>query len=289
MFTFSRFINEVAEPKSGDEKKFKAKHQFVKHTELGGESTKDDKVFNASEVKHSKRIADRDNDESVYEEVSQIDEISRDKARAYIRKAKPENDERKEKVMKPFPIKDMEKNVSAFKKMKKRDASIELAGKKAYSIGGEAKVRATEEVELDLEESNGHRVRDDLKSEGKYKEAGEHAYKHGLGRSYGPHFGMRSSKNSAEMEFHKGYDHAQARESKAARLAKEEVELEIVEINDIVDPKDVVVDATTFSDPKPEIATAAAKMPEEELNKTLQTEETKYKSVSSTIRNILGK
>jgi hypothetical protein len=76
-----------------------------------------------------------------------------------------------------------------------------------------------ESVEID--ESDAHRVRDDLKSEGKFKEAGEHAYKHGLGRSYGPHFGMRSSKNSAEMEYHKGYDHAQARESRAARLKKD--------------------------------------------------------------------
>jgi hypothetical protein len=80
-----------------------------------------------------------------------------------------------------------------------------------------------EEVELD-EASDPRRVRDELKSQGKHKEAGEHSFKHNLGRSYGPHFGMRSSKNSAEMEFHKGYDHAQARASRAARMANEEVE-----------------------------------------------------------------
>lgn len=80
-----------------------------------------------------------------------------------------------------------------------------------------------EEVDID-ESSDPRRVRDELKSEGKHKEAGEHAYKNNLGRSYGPHFGMRSSKNSAEMEFHKGYDQAKAREERAARLQKEEVE-----------------------------------------------------------------
>lgn len=95
----------------------------------------------------------------------------------------------------------------------------------AYVAGDKGEVK--EEVEL--EESNEHRTRDELKSQGKYKEAGEHAYKHGLGRSYGPHFGMRSSKNSAETEFHKGYDQAQAR----ARLKEE------AEGDPRVEPKDV--------------------------------------------------
>ena len=80
-----------------------------------------------------------------------------------------------------------------------------------------------EEVELD-EASDPRRVRDELKSQGKHREAGEHAFKHDLGRSYGPHFGMRSSKNSAEMEYHKGYDYAKARAQKADRLKNEEVE-----------------------------------------------------------------
>lgn len=48
MKTFSSFIKEVAEPLAGDEKKFKAKHVFVKHKELAPPATKDDKVFNAS-------------------------------------------------------------------------------------------------------------------------------------------------------------------------------------------------------------------------------------------------
>jgi hypothetical protein len=83
------------------------------------------------------------------EEAEQIDEISRDLARSYIRKAVPDNRERKADVMKPFPLKDMEKNVSQFKKMKSREKGIETAGKKAYNIGGTARVPATESVELD--------------------------------------------------------------------------------------------------------------------------------------------
>ena len=43
----------------------------------------------------------------------------------------------------------MDKNVSQYKKMKSREKGIETAGKKAYGIGGAAKVSATESVELD--------------------------------------------------------------------------------------------------------------------------------------------
>ena len=91
------------------------------------------------------------------EEVEQIDEISRDLARRYIRKAIPDNRERKADVMKPFPLKDMEKNVSQFKKMKSREKGIETAGKKAYKIGGSARVPATESVEQ-IDEAPGKRV-----------------------------------------------------------------------------------------------------------------------------------
>lgn len=54
------------------------------------------------------------------EEAEDLDEISRDLARSYIRKAAASGDRKK---------------------------GIEMAGKKAYSIGGEPKIRATEEVE----------------------------------------------------------------------------------------------------------------------------------------------
>ena len=83
------------------------------------------------------------------EEVEQIDEISRDKVRSYIRKSSVDNAERKKEVMKPFQLKDIEKNTAMFKKYKSREASRELAGKKAYGIGGEPRVRATESVDED--------------------------------------------------------------------------------------------------------------------------------------------
>ena len=94
-----------------------------------------------------KIYAGKTKESQVQEEVEQIDEISRDLARSYIRKATADNRERKTDVMKPFPLKDMEKNVSQFKKMKSREKGIETAGKKVYNIGGNAKVPATESVE----------------------------------------------------------------------------------------------------------------------------------------------
>jgi hypothetical protein len=62
------------------------------------------------------------------EEVEELDEISRDTARSYIRKAMAH------KTTGETPKKD-------------RSASVNLAGKKAYGIGGKAKVPATESVE----------------------------------------------------------------------------------------------------------------------------------------------
>ena len=62
------------------------------------------------------------------EEVEELDEISRDTARSYIRKASAH------KTTGETPKKD-------------RSSGVELAGKKAYGIGGKAKVMATEEVE----------------------------------------------------------------------------------------------------------------------------------------------
>lgn len=62
------------------------------------------------------------------EEVEQIDEISRDTARSYIRKA-------------------MAYKTTGEKPKKDRSSGVEIAGKKAYGIGGKAKVNATESVE----------------------------------------------------------------------------------------------------------------------------------------------
>lgn len=82
------------------------------------------------------------------EDFDQLDEISRDTTRSYIRKAHADNTARKAEVMKPFSAKDMDKNVSLYKKFKKREAGIELAGKKTYNGFGTPRVKATESVDM---------------------------------------------------------------------------------------------------------------------------------------------
>lgn len=67
------------------------------------------------------------------EESEQIDEISRDLARKYIGKVAD-----KKNTGEASP-----------KEVAKRTAGVALAGKKAYDIGGKARVKATEEVDLD--------------------------------------------------------------------------------------------------------------------------------------------
>lgn len=67
------------------------------------------------------------------EEVEQIDEISRDLARRYIRKVADKNNT----------------GEASPKEVMKRSPGVVLAGKKAYGIGGKAKVNATESVDLD--------------------------------------------------------------------------------------------------------------------------------------------
>lgn len=78
MKTFKNFMAEVAEPLAGDEKKFKAKHTIQKVTDKGGQSTEDDKVFNATNVSRAGVPSEHapGQDESVYEEVEQVDERS---------------------------------------------------------------------------------------------------------------------------------------------------------------------------------------------------------------------
>jgi hypothetical protein len=67
------------------------------------------------------------------EESEQIDEISRDLARSYIRKVADKNNT----------------GEASPKEVMKRSPGVALAGKKAYGIGGKAKVKATESVDLD--------------------------------------------------------------------------------------------------------------------------------------------
>jgi len=63
----------------------------------------------------------------------ELDEISRDLARRYIRKVADKNNT----------------GEASPKEVMKRSPGIALAGKKAYGIGGKAKVNATESVDLD--------------------------------------------------------------------------------------------------------------------------------------------
>lgn len=73
MKTFRQIINEIAEPKGGDEKRFKDKHIVAKYSHPKAE----DGQFVAKNVKKDKSKAasyEEGEDEEVYEEVEQIDE-----------------------------------------------------------------------------------------------------------------------------------------------------------------------------------------------------------------------
>ena len=161
MKTFSQLISEVAQPRGEDEKHFKDKHIVTKKKH----PVAPDEVFTGGIKKAPKRLADydKDEDELVYEgsvfdvptaeggehdeeeshkkykrgnkstplrreEADQIDEISRDTARSYIRKA-------------------MAHKTTGETQKKDRSSSVNLAGKKAYGIGGKARVNATESVD----------------------------------------------------------------------------------------------------------------------------------------------
>lgn len=129
-----------------------AKHAQVTHLKksLHARIDGDDAAVkkNLDNAKHNSATARK----YAKEEVEGLEELSRTTVRNYIRKARADNAERKDKVMAPFKMKDMDKNVAMYAKMKKRDASINTAGEKAYPgitgpSGKRAKVHATEEVE----------------------------------------------------------------------------------------------------------------------------------------------
>lgn len=73
--------------------------------------------------------------------------------------------------------------------------------------------RTNEEVEQ-IDEESAHSIVNNLKSDGKHQEAGAKAFEHGLGRKYGQHFGLRSTKDKDEASFHRGYDQAEAKSKK---------------------------------------------------------------------------
>ena len=70
---------EVYKPKSPDEQKFVDKHVTIKHKDRNGNG---DDVFNASNIKTVKRKEERHGydvgeDEKVYEEVEELEELSK--------------------------------------------------------------------------------------------------------------------------------------------------------------------------------------------------------------------
>lgn len=123
MKSFKKLISEVAQPKPEEEKKFKAQHNVEVTPHPVASETQHKGVVKPK----AKRKADQEGDANydaaygVNEEVEELDEISRGLARSYIRKAAAAGGRKK---------------------------GIEMAGKKAYSIGGEPKVRATESFDL---------------------------------------------------------------------------------------------------------------------------------------------
>ena len=134
MKTLKQFL-EVYEPKSPDEKKFKDKHITIKHDDRNGNG---DDVFQATNVKKAERKKERHGyepgeDEKVYEEVEELDELSRDTLRRYRMKAKSIGDNEKGDI-------------------NYRAKGRELAGRKTH--GGQwgiekAKVMASEEADLE--------------------------------------------------------------------------------------------------------------------------------------------
>lgn len=127
---------EVYRPKSKDEQKFVDKHVTIKHADRNGNG---DDVFNATNVKTIKRSADGHGydvgeDEKVYEDVEELDELSRAILGRYSKRAKSDADNGEGKD---------------------RSKSRFLAGKKRWGgTGGieAARVPATESVDESFDE-----------------------------------------------------------------------------------------------------------------------------------------
>lgn len=133
--------------KSPDEQKFIDKHEVEVKDDQNGNG---DDVFKASKVKKVERKAERKGyepgeDESVYEEVEELDELSNDTLRSYRMKAKSIADHGGEQ----------------------RTKGRELAGRKSYGgrMAGieKAKVMAKEEAEQ-IDELSGEKVKSYLRA-----------------------------------------------------------------------------------------------------------------------------
>lgn len=140
-------ILEVYRPKSPDEQKFVDKHVTIKHKDRNGNS---DDVFNGN-TKYIKRKEERhgydvNDDEKVYEDVEDLDELSQKMVRAYRDKAR---DDRESAEDDREYYKAHDDNTDAEdKKIAKRSAGIKMASKKIHG-GAKVPVKEQEEAEID--------------------------------------------------------------------------------------------------------------------------------------------
>lgn len=136
---------EVYKPKSPDEQKFVDKHVTIKHKDRNGN---DDDVFKGN-TKYIKRKEERHgydvgDDEKVYEEVEEIEELSQKMVRAYRDKARDDKDDAEDD--REFYKAHDDNTDAEDKKIRKRTAGIQMASKKLH---GGAKVGVKEEAELE--------------------------------------------------------------------------------------------------------------------------------------------
>jgi hypothetical protein len=137
---------EVYKPKSPDEQKFVDKHVTIKHKDRNGNG---DDVFNAANIKTIKRKEERHGydsgeDEKVYEEVEDLDELSQKMVRAYRDKARDDKESAEDD--REYNKAHDDNTDDEDKKIGKRTAGIKMASSK---IHGGAKVKVTEDINID--------------------------------------------------------------------------------------------------------------------------------------------
>lgn len=172
------------------------------------------KIYTVFHDEHGATQVGKEHIRKIKEEVEQMDEVSGSLAGRYAVAARKKEEEEHENGKKFV--------------QQMRDAGLKGFGAPLYHKGAHfgrasranmiklainkltnhrVKVPATESVELE-ESEKGHSIVKELKVKGKHEEAGRMAFKHGLSRSYGPHFGMRSTKDKDERDFYRGWDGA---------------------------------------------------------------------------------
>lgn len=166
--------------KSPDEQKFIDKHEVETVPDKNGNG---DEVFKASNVKKVERKKERKGyepgeDESVYEEAEQIDELSQDKLMAYRSAAKKQGSGIQDRMK--VGGGDWSKDGKDTKTLKKRMSGYKMAGRKvnpglAATAGKAPRVAATEEFERVIEglsprlQETMHNIHDRLNEENRDK------------------------------------------------------------------------------------------------------------------------